>query len=619
MTISRRDLIKAASVGSAFLAATSSVSHAQILGRPESPRGWVVGNMTGADALVETLQAEGTECVFGIPGAQENEIWDALKTKRLPYLLTTHEFSAATMADGYARSTGKPGVMCIVPGPGLTNALTGLGEALLDSVPIVCIVGDVSNARNARGFQVHCLDHAALLQPVTKRVFTATSAADIPSAVRQAFQLARAGEPGPVGVIIPYNLLIEACRYNSGPLEPAAVPFDEQAARRALQLLSDRRLRVGIYAGMGCMDHAPSIVRLAELLQAPVATSMSGKGVISENHPLAVGWGYGPQATRTAEYVFHNHVDAVLALGVKFSEVSTGFYSLPQHRHLIHVDINEASLGRVMRNSQCVHSDVGVFLTHAFEQADALRRPANARLCEVIQQRKRDEARTNEEIHTRNCVDPMRFVQCLRRLSDPDAQAFVDVTLSQYFACECFTTTQPRSFFNPTDNQAMGWSIPAALGAQKVHANRQTLTITGDGCFLMSSMEISTAARERLPVKFFVLDDQAYHYMQELQNSAYLRTTATILARLEYRSLAGGYGVAYQEIRTNDELEPRIRSVFEHNGPVLTRVVTDYRHRPVRWIAAARSRFINELTPDQRRRFLARAASRALDRRPQND
>ena len=131
-------------------------------------------------------------------------------------------------------------------------------------------------------------------------------------------------------------------------------------------------------------------------------------------------------------------------------------------------------------------------------------------------------------------------------------------------------------------------------------------------------MERQVVGRERLPVKFFVLDDQAYHYMQELQQPAYLRTTATILARLDYRSLAMGYGVAYQEIRTNDELEPRIRSVLEHPGPVLTRVVVDYRRRPVRWIAAARGQFLGGLTPEQRRRFLARVASRAVER-PQND
>lgn len=617
-SISRRELIKAASIGTAYLSSAVATS-AQAPERVRGPEGWVVGQMSGADALVETLQAEGTECVYGIPGAQENEIWDSLKTKRLPYLLTTHEFSASTMADGYARSTGKPGVLCIVPGPGLTNALTGLGEALLDSIPLVCVVGDVSNGRNARPFQVHCLDHVALLTPVCKRVYAVTSVADIPIAVRQAFQLARAGEPGPVAVVIPYNLLLEAGRFNSGPIEALAMPFDEQACRRSLQLLCDRRLRVGIYAGLGCMDHSAELVRFAELLQAPVATSMSGKGVVPETHPLAVGWGYGPQGTRTAEDLFRNHVDVVLAMGVKFSEVSTGFYSLPQPRHLIHVDINQNNLGRVMRNSLCVHSDVGVFLQQAFDQADTLRRPANARLQEIIQIRKREEARINDEVFARGCVDPMRFVQELRRLTCADALTFVDVTLSQYLATEVFTTTQPRTFFNPTDNQAMGWSIPAALGAQRVHPNRQTLTITGDGCFLMSCTEISTAARERLPVKFFVLDDQAYHYMQELQSPAYLRTTATILARLDYRSLAMGYGVAYQEIRNHDELEPRIRTVLEHNGPVLTRVVVDYRRRPVRWINAARNRFIAELTPEQRRRFLARIASRAADRHPRND
>jgi acetolactate synthase I/II/III large subunit len=482
----------------------------------------------------------------------------------------------------------------------------------------VCVVGDISNARNARPFQVHALNHVALLEPVTKRVFTATSSADIPSAVRHAFQLARAGEPGPTAVVIPFNLLLEAARHNSGPLEPIALPFDEQACRRAIQALCDRRKRVGIYAGLGCMDYAQELARLAELLQAPVATSMCGKGVISETHPLSVGWGYGPQGTRTAEAVFRDQVDTVLAIGVKFNEVSTGFFSLPEHRQLIHVDINENNLGRVMRNSMCVHADAGAFMAHAFENCDAIRRPDDRRLREIIQIRKRDEARANEEVFARNCVDPMRFVQALRRCTNPDALTFVDVTLSQYLATEVFTTTQPRTFFNPTDNQAMGWSIPAAIGAQKVHSGRQTLTITGDGCVLMSCTEISTAARERLPVKFFVLDDQAYHYMQELQNPAYLRTTATILARLDYRSLAMGYGVAYQEIRTNDELEPRIRTVLEHGGPVLTRVVTDYRRRPVRWINAARARFVNELTPEQRRRFLARIASRAVER-PQND
>src|SRR5437763_7244421 len=152
--------------------------------------------MTGAQALVETLLAEGTCCVFGIRGAQEDELWDVMKTKNLPYLLVTHEFSAATMADGCARSTGRPGVLCVVPGPGVTNSLSGIGEALLDSVPLVCVVGDVARGDKYRPFQVHELPQVGLLQQVTKGVFPVSHVGEIPTAVRQAFQLAQSGEPG---------------------------------------------------------------------------------------------------------------------------------------------------------------------------------------------------------------------------------------------------------------------------------------------------------------------------------------------------------------------------------------------------------------------------------------
>ena len=613
MHFSRRDVLKA--VSASCLLATPA---AQASGALRRQAGWVRGHMTGAEALVETLIQEGAECVYGIPGAQQNEFWDTMKTKRLGYLLVTHEYSAATMADGYARSTGKPGVLCVVPGPGLTNALTGIGEALLDSVPLVVIVGDVANGERHRPFQVHSIDNIALLQPVSKHVLPVQHVSEIPQAVRQAFQLACAGEPGPVGVVIPYNLLIEAHRYQSAPLEPLAVPLDAAAVDRAVETLANPRLRIGIYAGLGCMDYSPAVVRLAETLQAPVATSMAGKGVMPENHPLAVGWGYGPQGTRTAEAAFKD-VDLVLALGVKFSEVSTGFYSLPQHRHLIHVDVKQENLGRIMRTSQCVHADMGLFLGQALTCADRLRRPANGGLIEHIRRCKAQEAGTNSIIVARCGVDPMAFLLMLRRLTACDCMAFVDVTISQYWATETFAVTQPRTFFNPTNNQGMGWSIPAALGAQRVHPGRQTVTITGDGCFLMSALEMSTAAREHLPVKFFVLDDQAYHYMQELQQAAYRRTTATVLARLDYRAFALAMGVGYQEIRGNDELEPRMRCALDQPGPVLVRVITDYRRREVRWIKATRDRFTSELTREQKLRFLARIGSRSFDRHPEND
>lgn len=614
--LSRRDLLKLASAG--CVASLPMPAQAAPAGAQTTPGGVVRGHMTGAAALVETLISEGTGVVFGIPGAQQNELWDTMKSKNLPYLLVTHEFSASTMADGYSRSTGMPGVMCVVPGPGLTNSLSGIGEALLDSVPVVCIVGDVGNGRHYRPFQVHSLPQVALLRNVTKEVIAVQSVAEIPNAVRQAFMLARSCEPGPVGVVVPYNLLIEAAHYDSAPFAPPPVPFAEIAFRQALCLLQDRRLRVGIYAGLGCMPYAPALVRLAEVLQAPVATSIAGKGVIPENHPLAVGWGYGPQGTRTAESIF-NHVDLVLAIGVKYSEVSTGFYSQPQKRYLIHADINEHNLGRIMRTDVCVHADAGVFIERLLNEIPTIQRTPDVHLTSRIQAEKTNEAGINRQLHARNGADPMAFLLALRNCTRPDALAFVDVTVSQYWATEVFTTLMPRTFFNPTNNQAMGWSIPAALGAQTVHHGRQVITITGDGCFLMSAMEISTAAREGLPVKFFILDDHAYHYMQRLQCPAYLRTTATILARLDYGALAHGWGVGYQEITCTNDIEAVIRATLDQCGPVLCRVCVDYRQRPIRWIDAARQKFTRELDSSQQMRFAARIGSRMLDCHPERN
>ena len=549
--MNRRDWLKtsAAATLAAVPTARALASHGT---RAEKRAGWVSGEMTGAQALAEALRLDGVACIFGIPGAQDNELWDTLKSKGVPYMLVAHEFSAACMADGYARSTGRPGVICTVPGPGLTNALTGIGEALLDSIPMVCIVCDVARGDKYKWFQVHELPQVGLLGQVTKEIYPVQHQAEIPGAVRQALALAASGEPGPVGVVVPYPFLIATHKYHVPPPEPIGLPFDAEAVSAAVRLLSNRKLRAGLFVGLGCMDYGGDLVRVAEMLQAPVATSVSGKGAIAETHGLAVGWGYGPQGTRTAETVFKD-VDVVVAIGVRYSEVSTGFYAIPKTPHLTQVDANANNLGRVVKPDVCVHADAGLFFAELLKNEGCLRRPCRPKLAERIQALKCDERKLNYKKYATCGVDPMQLILSLRRCSCEDALLFVDVTLTEHWAAEAYTTIQARTYFNPTNNQAMGWSIPAAQGAQRVHPGRQVMTVTGDGCFLMSAMEISTAARESLPVKFFVLDDQAFHFMQAIQKPAYVRTTATILARLDYAALAKGFGVSFQEILSNDD------------------------------------------------------------------
>lgn len=621
MDLTRRTLLHGAAVAGSLLLA--SRVPAQVAPPRRNP-GWIEGKMTGAQAVVEALIQEGCECVYGIPGAQENELWDVMKSKGLPYLLCTHEFSASTMADGYARATGKPGVLAVVPGPGVTNSLTGLGEALVDSIPIVAIVGDIAQGEKFRPFQVHCLDQVALLKPVTKGVFHVEHAGQIAAAIRHAFALAMSGEPGPVAVVIPYTFLVDSHDYKTAPVEVPGVPFDEKCFVEAIKLLGLKRFKVGIYAGQGCMDYSEQLVQLAEILQAPVATSVSGKGVFPECHPLSVGWGYGSHATGAAERVFSpinplDKIDLLLAIGVRFSEVSTGYYNMPKIAHAIHVDANECNLGKVLKADVCVHADAGVFLSKCLEFGKALKREFDGKLHDRIKAAKADDLQRYNKIEAMSGADPMQFLLKLRKCLPDDGMVFVDVTVSEHLAAEAFTVTKPRTYFNPTDNQAMGWSIPAALGAQRVKPDKKVVTITGDGCFLMTAMEISTAAREGLPVKFFILDDQAYHYMQRLQKAAYLRTTATILARMDYSAFAQAMQVNYLEITSTSHLEAGIQKALDYPGPVLVRVIVDYRDRKIRWIDAVARRYTREMTPAQMTRFLARIGSRAVQFMPAND
>jgi acetolactate synthase I/II/III large subunit len=385
---------------------------------------------------------------------------------------------------------------------------------------------------------------------------------------------------------------------------------------------------VGLYVGQGCMDCGDLLTSVAETLQAPIATSVSGKGCVSETHPLAVGWGYGPHGTAVAEKAFkrdlthplRSGVDVLLAIGVKFSEVSTGYYGNPRPKHVIHVDANEQNLGRVMPADVCVHADAELFLQQVAAHADQLRRPCDERLQKTIQRAKAAHEAELCAVRSGKCgVDPLALIAALRRAMGEDAMLFTDVSVSEHLAAESFRVTHPRTYFNPVDNQAMGWSIPAAIGAQKLAHDTLVVALTGDGCFLMSAMELATAAREGLPVKIVVLDDHAYHYMQMLQKAAYHRTTATHLPTIDYAALAKAVGVGYHEILQHDQLDASLHAAFHTTGPVLIRVMTDYGERKIRWIEAVRDRYTSELSPAQKARFAARLVKRTIDWKPENN
>lgn len=573
--------------------------------------GGVFHRATGAEAIVSAFQAEGVPCVFGIPGAQNNELWDVMKSRGLPYLLVTHEFSASVMADASARVTGRVGVFSVVPGPGLTNALTGMGEAMLDSVPIVGLVTDVDRTPGAPAYQVHDLPGASILRPVCKAVIEVQHEGQIPLAIHQAFRVARCGEPGPAAVVIPYVLLNRIWNYEHLLPLASAAPFDESAYHKALCLLSDRRKRVGIYAGMGTFAASDSLAAAAELLQAPVATSVSGKGALPDSHRLAVGWGYGPFGTRAAETAFQD-VDVVLAVGVRYSEVSTANYSIPRHDCVIHVDANARNLGRNVHATVGVHSDSEIFFQRLLADAPAVRRsPDPALWAKIRSQREVDHIQQAQALIT-HCVDPMHFLHHLGRALCPEDLFFMDVSASSHWASEAIPVHGPRRYFAPTNNQSMGWAIPASIAGQLVAPNHRVACVTGDGCFLMSGMEISTAVRAALPVKFFVFDDGAYHYMQMLQQPVYRRTNATEIANLNFGAFAAATRMAFNEIGSNADIVTGIARAFRQPGPVLTRVVVSYDGREIRWLSALKKTYLDKLKTAQKLRMGTRVAARSV-------
>ena len=581
--------------------------------------GGVRGRMTGAQAVVAALCVERTPCVFGVPGAQNNELWDAMKSHGLPYLLVTNEASASIMADASARVTGTPGVFAVVPGPGLTNAMTGIGEALYDSVPIVGVVTDIDRRPGAPIGQVHGLANAAILRPVCKAVLEVRHPGQIAAAIHQAFRLARCGEPGPTAVVIPYWMYTEVWDYDEPLPPPPALAFDEAAYRRALGLLCDKRYRVGLYAGLGCMDAGPSLRAVAETLQAPGATSVSGKGALPEGHPLAVGWGYGPQGTRAAEETFCRDVDLVLAVGVRYSENSTANYSIPGKEKLIHVDANPNNLGKNVPADVCVTADSRLFLDRLLADSALIRRNPDPKLWKRIAARRAVDRCQYQQPRIVEGVDPMFFLVQLRQFLGPEALLFVDVTTAVHWAAEAVDVCGPRRFFTPANNQSMGWAVPAAVGAQRVRRDCRVAAVTGDGCFLMSGLEASTAAREGLPVKFFVLDDGAYHYMQMLQLPTFQRTTATEIARLDFAAMAAGLRLAHVCIGSNAEVPGGIQRALAIPGPVLTRVIVSYDGREIRWLNALKKSYIDHLSTRQKVRMGTRVAVRSLDRHPDND
>ncbi|MGD8837841.1 MAG: thiamine pyrophosphate-binding protein, partial [Desulfobacteraceae bacterium] len=470
--------------------------------------------------------------------------------------------------------------------------------------------------QSGHAYQLHDLDMQRLLDPVTKKTYLIENHQQIVPTLFEAYAEAVSGEPGPVFIEIPADILLMRGQVPRLPLKapalpaPAAAPLE--AVRAACKLLRQSK-RPGLFLGWGCRDCTPLAVELAELLQAPVATTLQGLSVFPGDHPLHTGMGFSAASVPAAENAFAD-CDCLLAVGTRFSEIPTGSYSVKIPSDLIHIDINPAVFNKNYPAAVAVASDAGAALSAVVAE---LKASNHSRDGEAIRNRiAADKQRYLKQWrrHPTDKVNPALFFQALRRHLAADAITVVDDGNHTFLSAELFTNTRARHFISPTDFNCMGYCVPAVIGAKLANPEKQVVGIVGDGAFLMTCMEILTASVENLDVVYFVFYDGELAQIAQGQQIPYNRKTCTILGNIGLQGVADAVGARYRCLKNNKEIESVIAGALSPStpkGPVIVDVKIDY-SKPTRFTRGVINAVSGRLPLGEKMRFVGRALKRKV-------
>jgi len=571
---------------------------------------------SGAFLVRHALEQLGVRFTFGIPGVHNTEIYDELATSQLIRpLLVTHEAGAAFMADAVSRTSDSIGTLVVVPAAGLTHAMSGIGEAFLDGIPMLVISGGI-RTDTGRAYQLHQMDQQALVAPVTKAQFKCLSQADIVPTLFEAHRVATTGEPGPVYVEVPVN--IQMMKGNAGewsaPLHmgPAELPV-VQDIEAAAELLGGAG-KAGIFAGWGSRGARESLLSIAEMLGAPVATSLQGLSVFPHDHPLHTGMGFGPASVPAAENAFSD-IDAMLAVGVRFGEIATGSYGAKPPQNLVHIDINPAVMSANFKASVELTGDASQVMP---ELAKALRRRLQKAkdysvLAAGISSDKDEYTQQWLDHDSGARVNPGRFFGSLDAAVPDDLILVADDGNHTFLTAELMPMRGGRSFISPTDFNCMGYCVPATVGARLANPDRVVCGIVGDGGLMMTGFEALTAVANNLGMVWFVFADGELSQIAQMQETTMNRKTCTILPPLDIAALAQSVGAAFVAIESNEDIEQGISeslSLAVENKAVFVRVNIDYSKRTRFTSGAVKTNFASFDMPTK-----LRLAGRALFRK----
>jgi len=580
--------------------------------------------LNGGQALIKSLEMEGVEVIFGLPGGAILPVYDPIIDSPIRHILVRHEQGAGHMAEGYAHATGKPGVAMVTSGPGATNIVTPLADAYMDSVPMVCITGQVATAAiGTDAFQE--ADITGITQSVTKHNFLVTEAQDVPMAIRQAFHIATTGRPGPVLVDIPKDIV--------DPTNPRSAmewvwPTDEEVIaslpgykptttghpkkiKEAVELMLASERPV-IYAGGGILKGraAEALLELAELLEFPVVTTLMARGAFPDDHELCLGMP-GMHGNYTA-IMSMQESDLLIALGSRFDDRVTGKVpNFAPHAKIIHADIDPAELGKVRRPDVPIVGDARLVIEALVVEAKAqlakgAAKPDITPWRSTLSGWQETYPLAYEDPVEGELLKPQMVLEALRDSAPEDTIVASGVGQHQMWASQYWKFRHPYTWVNSGGLGTMGFSVPAAIGAKVGRPDRMVWAIDGDGCFQMTAQELVTAAAERIPVKIAILNNAYLGMVRQWQEMFYDERYSEVYLSPDlpdYVKWAEAMGCVAFRVEHPDDIQPTIdKANAIDDRPVVVEFRTDAAEKVFPMVPAGQSNSNVQVPPFQRAR-----------------
>ena len=578
--------------------------------------------LNGGQALIKALEMEGVEVIFGLPGGAILPVYDPIIDSPIRHILVRHEQGAGHMAEGYAHATGKPGVAMVTSGPGATNIVTPLADAYMDSVPMICITGQVGTSSiGTDAFQE--ADITGITQSVTKHNFLVMNAQDIPRVVREAFHIATTGRPGPVLIDIPKDIVDPTnprsamewywptdAEVSAGlpGYKPTTVGHPKKIKEAAEMILAAERPI--IYAGGGILKAraAEALRELAELVDIPVVTTLMARGAFPDDHPLCLGMP-GMHGNYTA-IMSMQESDLLIALGSRFDDRVTG--KVPEfapHAKIIHVDIDPAELGKVRRPDVPIVGDCNQVITELVKSIKALKAKGDAQpdltpWRSTLSGWQEKYPLAYEPPAEGDLLKPQMVLEALRDSAPEDCIVASGVGQHQMWTSQYWTFRHPYTWINSGGLGTMGFSVPAAIGAKVGRPDRMVWAIDGDGCFQMTAQELVTAAAERIPVKIAILNNAYLGMVRQWQEMFYEERYSEVYLSPDlpdYVKWAEAMGCVAFRVEHPDDIQPTIdKANAIDDRPVVIEFRTDASEKVFPMVAAGQSNS-NVQVPDFQR------------------